>query len=260
MTWIVGAAASLGYAVGISDIRVTFADGSEKDCLQKIYPMARFIAAGFAGSVRIGFSMLNGLAHQLRGVADDQAFTPQEVAECFSPFAVEIFRRSPKQEQNLNSQLMLLGAHPTDDLGIPGYARCYVYTLRSPEFVPKLAKIGEVVSIGSGSAVFEYIQLLDRFTADPLSLIKLETAGIGQSTIMLSMSIERLIQEDPTPGISVHSHICVVSRGSIHVRPNDHNKYPRGCEVIEFRMPRVATNWDEFQLFTSVRSSKGAAC
>ena len=40
-----------GYGFGISDVRVTLADGSEVDCLQKIYPIGRHVAAGFAGSV-----------------------------------------------------------------------------------------------------------------------------------------------------------------------------------------------------------------
>ncbi len=48
-----------GYSVGVSDIRVTLYDGSERDCLQKIYPIAQSIALGFAGSVRIGFEMVD---------------------------------------------------------------------------------------------------------------------------------------------------------------------------------------------------------
>jgi hypothetical protein len=44
-----------GYGFGLSDIRVTLGDGSEVDCLQKIYPVARWVAAGFSGSVKIGF-------------------------------------------------------------------------------------------------------------------------------------------------------------------------------------------------------------
>jgi len=141
----------MGYAVGISDIRVTFSDGSERDCLQKIYPIARFIAAGFAGSVRIGFEMLNGLAFQLRGAPENMAFFPQEVADCLTPLARDVFQSFPPEERALHSHLMLLGAHPTVDVGIPGVARCSVHILRSPEFVPAISRIGEVVSIGSGS-------------------------------------------------------------------------------------------------------------
>src|SRR5258706_3445289 len=147
MTWIVGAAATTGYAVGVSDIRVSFGNGQELDCLQKLYPMARFIAAGFAGSVEIRFRMLDGLAYQLRDAPNDRAFLPQEVADCFAPLAKDIFQMVPAVSRDLGSHIILLGVHPTEDLGIPGWARCSVHVLKSPDFVPESSSIGQVVSI-----------------------------------------------------------------------------------------------------------------
>ena len=94
MTWIVGASVVIGYAVGISDIRVRLRTGQERDILQKLYPMARFIAAGFAGSVRIGFAMLKGLADQLPDIPEDHSFVPQPVVETLSPLAKDIFKNS----------------------------------------------------------------------------------------------------------------------------------------------------------------------
>jgi hypothetical protein len=61
MTWIVGMPTMWGYSFAVSDVRVTLADGSERDCLQKIYPVARSIALGFAGSVRLGFKMVEAM-------------------------------------------------------------------------------------------------------------------------------------------------------------------------------------------------------
>jgi hypothetical protein len=262
MTWIVGAAAVLGYAVGISDVRVTFSDGSERDCLQKIYPMARFIAAGFAGSVQIGFTMLDALAHLLRDGPEDSAFLPQEVAECFSPLARQVFQCFPPYERASHSHLMLLGAHPTDDVGIPGYARCSVYILRSPGFVPTIARIGEVVSIGSGSGFPPYQEALANFSSNPMSLIQMETAGPGASSLILSMVVQKTIETSPTPGISPHAHVCLVRRGVVDVRPNDHNQYPQSGEKIEFRMPTVARSWNEFTQMISAdcKSPQGAIC
>jgi len=262
MTWIVGAAAALGYAVGISDVRVTFGDGSERDCLQKIYPMARFIAAGFAGSVQIGFAMLDGLAHQLRDAPEGQAFLPQEVADCFSPLASDIFQSFPPHERASHSHLMFLGAHPTDDVGIPGYARCSLHVLKSPEFVPTSAPIGEVVSIGSGSGFPPYQEALARLSSNPMSLIQMETAGLGASSVLLSMVVQKTIERNPSPGISPHAHVCLVRRGFVDVRPNDADQYPQSGEKIEFRMPRVATSWNEFTQMASTdcKSSQGAIC
>jgi len=262
MTWIIGAAAALGYAVGISDVRVTFHDGSERDCLQKIYPISRFIAAGFAGSVRIGFSMMNTLTHHLRDLPDGTAWLPEDVADDFGELAKQVFSVSEATEQVLHCHLMLLGAHPTEDVGIPGYALCSVYVLRSPDFVPQQARIGEVVSIGSGSTVAPYQEVLAGFSADTLSLLRGEVAGAGMGAFDLTFVVQKTIEKNPTPGVSSHAHLCRVRRGSVDIMPNDEDRYPPTGEKIEIRMPPVATTWDEFvRMVTANRESPhGAVC
>jgi len=70
-----------GYGIGISDVRVTLEDGSQHDCLQKMYPVGRFMAMGFAGSVRIGFAMLEELSSLLGAAGEDQMWNPNDVAE-----------------------------------------------------------------------------------------------------------------------------------------------------------------------------------
>lgn len=55
MTWILGSATPFGYAALVSDTRVRLADGQHADILQKIYPVAKNVIAGFAGSVEFGF-------------------------------------------------------------------------------------------------------------------------------------------------------------------------------------------------------------
>lgn len=262
MTWIIGAA-TIRYAVGISDIRVTFADGREKDCLQKLYPMSRFISAGFAGSVQIGFAMLDALAYLLRDLPDGSAWHPEEAADCFQDLARQVFRAAPLTEQAVHSHLMLLGAHPKEDVGIPGYARCSVHILRSPDFVPQLAPNGEVVSIGSGSAVAPYQKVLDGFSSNVLSLLRGEEMGARTGFLPLSMVVQKTIEQNPTPGISPHAHICVVRRSSVEVGANDENRYPPSGEVIEIRMPPVATTWKEFLRLAYSRASSrpdGAIC
>jgi len=57
MTWAAAASTIFGYGALYSDVQVTFRDGNTKDLLQKAYPVSNFIAAGFAGSVRIGFKL-----------------------------------------------------------------------------------------------------------------------------------------------------------------------------------------------------------
>jgi len=80
MTWVIGTPTMFGYGIGISDVRVTLADGSERDCLQKIYPVGRFLAMGFAGSVRIGFAMIDAISGYLKTDDDTGMWDPTAVA------------------------------------------------------------------------------------------------------------------------------------------------------------------------------------
>src|SRR5579872_3264411 len=99
MTWIVGMPTIFGSAIGVSDIRVSFADGSTKDCLLKIFPVGRDIALGFAGSVRIGFSMVEYLARLLSQAGPDQAWDPVAVAEWWEKDARDVFYDAPEEER-----------------------------------------------------------------------------------------------------------------------------------------------------------------
>jgi len=47
----------IGYALLLSDVRVMFCPIEERDCLQNICPIARFLALGFAGYVQIGLAV-----------------------------------------------------------------------------------------------------------------------------------------------------------------------------------------------------------
>ena len=101
MTWIVGRALPWGYTVAVSDIRVTFDNGSEVDCLQKIYEVGPFIALGFAGSVRIGFRMVERLRQLLGGLKPGQTWKPDVVAELWPEEARKVFARFSKRQQDL---------------------------------------------------------------------------------------------------------------------------------------------------------------
>lgn len=73
MTWVVAASTLYGYGALFSDVQVTFKDGHTEDILQKAHPISNFIAAGFAGSVRIGFMLLQSLHEALRLSDEDLA-------------------------------------------------------------------------------------------------------------------------------------------------------------------------------------------
>lgn len=206
--------------------------------------------------------MIDVLAYHLRDLAEGAAWIPNDVAFDLAELAKRVFAASDATEQSLQSHLMLLGAHPTDDVGIPGYAICSVYILKSPDFVPELAPIGEVVSIGSGSTVPPYQEVLAGFSSDTLGLLRGEEMGMGMGAFNLTFVMHKTIERNPIRGISPHAHICIVRRGSVALNTNDETRYPPTGEIIEFKMPPVATSWDEFVQMNSAngQSPHGAVC
>jgi hypothetical protein len=111
MTWVIGASSVFGYGVMMSDVRVTFGDGSERDLVKKAYPVGRFIVAGFAGSIRIGFQMIESLKEFLvpPSNAGPGAWRPEWIAEHWKPIAGQIFATAHPQEQAARCQILLVG-------------------------------------------------------------------------------------------------------------------------------------------------------
>lgn len=263
MTWIVGAGVPfLGYAVAISDIRITLGY-QERDCLQKIYQIGQYLAAGFAGSVEIGFEMIRSLQKGLKVEDPALAWDPTVIAEQWPPTARKIFQKYPTPTQKHGAQLILLGAHPTEDVGIPGAGRPYVYSFSWPEFEPVRARPYEVLSIGSGSAVAPYAKLLERYSNDHKfrSLLMHGESMPGGTATMLGSYVTSVLKRNPAPGISQHLHLCIARRGEVQIWPNDHSHTGRWeawslgppnntlegqhADMNTFKMPRVATTFEQ---------------
>ena len=259
MTWIVGTAPPFGWAVGLSDIRVTLNDGSELDCLRKIYPVGRFIAAGFAGSVRIGFAMIQRLSELLYHPDQHLAWIPAEVARWWQLDAQNVFNAADPVEQDCGSQIILLGAHPNQNAGDVPWARTEVYTFSWPNFDPNRAQGDEVVSIGAGAHVASYRELLARIPMD--RVVELEAMHFGGMTDGLMFMISDHIRDNPVAGISPHLHVCLVSRGQVQIRKND-RRWINRPDLQDFLMPSVASSWREFEamIVATGGTAHGASC
>jgi hypothetical protein len=257
VTWVVGRTVMVGYALGLSDIRVTLSDGSERDCVRKIYPVGRMIALGFAGSVAIGFAMVDRLAALLRDAAPGMGWDPAAVAEWWPADAREVFERCPQAEQELSCHLMMLGTHPNQDNG--PFAQSYVYRFTSPDFHAERAQAEQVVSIGSGAAISRYVAAIAELS-DNYDLLRLEAAGPRGVALGTMSSLTRLIEDHPTAGISQHLHVCVVHRDRIELGPNDQRYFAH--PERDLVMPPVANSLAELtELLTKAGlSSAGARC
>jgi hypothetical protein len=247
MTWIVGAPVPFGYSIGCADIRVTFRDGHEQDCLQKIYQVGPVVCAAFAGSVRIGFEMLSRITVLLKKEEPDMAWDLDEVAKWWPADAREVWDRMPKSEQQLKSEFMLFGVHPSQ--GNP-WPKPYVYTFRSPDF-EAVASTGplEVCSLGKGATIRTYCDPLKSLWADE-DLVRLEAGSTGGIASGMVHSITDKLLALPISGISPHLHVLLAYRDHVKAKTNDiqYFKKDRSMELEPVLvMPDVSTNYSAFQ-------------
>ena len=289
MTWIVGTEVPFGYAAGISDIRVTLANGEERDCLQKIYPVGQHLAMGFAGSVAIGFAMIERFTELLFAADESMTWDPAVVAEWLPEDARQVFDGASEEERELQSHLMLIGVHPSQNNGDSSWPRSYVYTFRFPHFEAVQAKPREVVGIGCGTAVEPCRKALVRLSTDHeamVSLLQAERTPGGIAT-MLGMQLTFMLKETQPKGISSHLHFCWVYRGRVVIKVNDHvtvgswtmfdvgpgvdspkhsegrpaNQATQITQVSDsFKMPHIANSLEDFEhlLRSDGRSAIGA--
>jgi hypothetical protein len=264
MTWICAASTIFGYGALYSDVQVTFRDGGTRDLLQKAYPLSNFIAAGFAGSVHIGFMLLDSLhrfLHIPQGDLSRVAWDPVWVSRSWAPIAKSVFDQAPPMEKMLGSRVLMLGTSPTENSGLG--SKVYFTRFCEPDFHPGImARPIKFCGIGTGASVSEYklrMKPLFRLTSN---IHKAEIGQPGGWARQLGFSISRELADFPRTGISRHVHIIIVTRGSIIVETNDENIY-RGEEPrIEIRMPRVARGYEEFRSLAAScgHDSAGASC
>lgn len=250
MTWVIGAACPLGgYGVMVSDTQVTFADGRTEELVRKSYPVGPWLSGGFAGSVRIGFRLLDSISRFLilpNDAPENSAWIPEHVAATWAPMAREVFENAPAIEQDLGAQFLLVAAHPTEDVGIPERCRAYVTRFTYPDFEPEIST-GElgVFSIGSGAAVPEYCRGMSEALDFRNGLLQGEVGNTGGWALALNIAITTILKDTPVSGIGPYVHMHIVERGGIRISTNDRTEYPPDSEPVEIRMPRVAQSWPE---------------
>jgi hypothetical protein len=237
----------------LSDVRVTFPNGKTADILRKAYPVGPYIVAGFAGSVFIGFRLLQSLYEFLAIPPDDPevdslAWRPAWVAEQWSPAAKRVFATSPITERKLGSQFLMVGVSPDEDMGTPNIRRVYIVRFSGPDFRPGfMRKAFTVCHIGSGGGVSLYKRALrDHFRLDASSL-RTEIGRPGGWAGMLGETVTMVADEQPIRSVSPHMHILECRLGEIVEATNSKRIYPPdGSGPISFEMPKVATSYEEF--------------
>lgn len=258
MTWVIGANTPFGYGFVVSDVRVTLSDGTAIDCVQKVYQVGDFIAAGFAGSVRLGFDAIADLQRFLHppGMEEHECWIPAWVAENWAPRARALFGKAQAGERRGGCSILMVGAHPSED-GVNG-ARAYTSILRSPDFVPTTwSTFDSVQSIGSGTHVEEYKHLLGSSFENEANL-QGELMGSGGMAHVMVGGFMRRVFNKPTSGVSHHLQYFLVRRGGIEGRNYEPTRFLSDREEA-FLMPQLARSWDEFVALVNRARADAAA-
>ncbi len=259
MTWVVGFPSVFGYAVGVSDIRVTWSStGKESDCLRKVFPVGPNLAAGFAGSVELGFRMISDMQQAFSGLPPGNAWFPRTAAQQWFRRGRRIFSIAEPHLQALGCEIILLGVSPAENAGDAPWGKTWAVVMRAPEFTPEIAPTSRCVSIGSGSQAAPYVEYLEQINAEPFSILQSEVGTPGGSGLSLAIGITQVVSAHPRPGISPHFHIVLVGRDGVRIGNNDHSEYPQSGPPIHVRMPKVATTWKEFQTLSHTEGLSAA--
>lgn len=227
-----------------------------KDCVQKAYIVGASMAVGFAGSIKIGFELIKSFKEFLEPPHKEKGFAwqPDWVAENWSPKAKKIFDAAPAEEKKLHSEIIIVGASPKEDNGIPGWAKIYTIKLQSPNFVLKINEnSNQILCIGNGAN--EYANKIQEILDDSSSSMKMEVAFSGGHGMTIMHRIQTAIKKIPNKHISEHLHYFIVKREGFIEGNNDYG-YFENKEMKKFEMPKLATEYDE--LLTMLSSSKNA--
>lgn len=248
MTWIVAGTSIFGNIGLFSDIQVTFSDGSTKDMLQKAFPISNFVAAGFAGSVKIGYQLIENLKRYLFIPNENIrkfAWEPNIVLPKWGHNAKFIFDNSDECERTLGSQILVAAVSPNENNGpIP---IVYIYKFSWPHFTP-IVHVGNLKhdSIGSGANVEYYQRNISSMLDLKNGMVSAEIGKSGGWVMEFGFGITRALRGYPIQGVSQHIHMILVSRGSIKVAKNDERIFNGDDPPILIKMPNVAESYHDF--------------
>lgn len=277
VTWIVGGPGfSVPFLAG--DICVTFAydDGTEvrHDCLQKIYPIARNVLAGFAGSVDFGLRILRLAAQGIRG--SDYLDLPKSASEWFPGLARQHFSEAPEAEQEGGCQILMVGMHPILQQHLIPTPRTDAVRFVAPYFEPEMTtNMSEVWGIGSGqevealrSAAISALRSHAFHRTEPFGiaggpinpegdlLIQVK-GGLAGPAAKMALALHRALITNPMPGVSqwfVYGTASLTEPPLIEAPVYQSITRAGGRSVMA--APRFAVGAAEFQRF---RQAKGLA-
>ena len=246
-----------GYGALIADILVVWPDGKHVDVLQKIHQVGPNLLAGFAGSVELGFFLIDDMRTSFQRPTGELWY-PRAATWWWWRRARRAFAACPTRIQKLGSSLLLVGPDPHN----PGpWPRARCIRMRSPDFRPEYLPSVSWHSIGSGSE-----HEAARHYAEDYRRTFLETHGqfeLGPSRGGATFS---------TAG-SVHLSLVEGRKESVSEALIFGTAFLNGCELSSFKStdispdgkPRTVqpgellSTWEEFQKYAALHGLSAAA-
>ena len=259
MTWVIGKPTKYGYGLLVSDVAVTYQSGKVEESLQKVYPVGNFIAAGFSGSVELGFRMLGYLTESLSSAGPSKMFSPKDVALKWYRTPRRVFRESPSSLQSLSCEILIVGISPIEYLGVKQFPVVYAAALRSPSFEPELSRDG-ALCIGRGSRIESYKNAIDGLDRkrDPFAFeFELRTQKPG---IVYVDRIARAVKEYPQKGISEALNLCVVRQGNISVTFTEAWEITDSESIVRHKSPVLFRSWEKFRTHCEKLGANASEC
>lgn len=206
MTWVIGIPTTFGAAIAYSDSRVTFSDSSQHDCLQKLHRVALQVVLGFAGSVNIGFEVLESYR---RVCPPSDPMDPGRAIGMLKEVAKAVWAQASTEEKSLKCHLMLLAADP--EKGDGTYTLTYACTMRSPEFSVTVIPDNDAGSIGADDpGCLGIIKKLTEGDRRDIWLFKLRTMTPRMAGIFMNDPISSYLSETKPGSISPFLNLFVV--------------------------------------------------
>jgi len=257
MTWVIGAISLFGYGVVVSDVQVSW-KGSDRELpiLQKAHFVGHTIVAGFAGSVRIGFRLIESLSAGMTRAGPNEAWHPWWVAKHWPAEARRIFESSESLEKHLGSDILLVGISPTEQRQhVP---KVYLIRMSSPSFQPTFfTKPLSMCSIGSGTGATHYMAELATALDlhSPIILLEQAPGGWGAG---IARAMDRAISQQPMKGVSEHLQIHIARRDGVTHGNNDQRTIDSAGNETLRKMPPLAASWSAFENLASANGQAAA--
>jgi hypothetical protein len=246
VTWIIGIPCG-GLAIGLADTRVSRGHQALSNFgVKKLHQVGAHMAAGFSGSIELGFRMVGEMANYVSSVGGDPG---ADLSEWLSKWALAVGDRYKPDSEGWGARLVVLATSPSTKFGPPSIATGLFLSqgsiVRTPDLGERTFDVQpipfmEARAIGSGSGVEAYMEVLSGVAKmETLAqLVNMHRALPGTApALVIAFHLSRILETSIEPSVSQDLHLCVVDGRGITVQTNE--------EMSGRTMGPIATTWPE---------------